>query len=53
VLFRWVRLSVSSKQGDVTLYSPAFLVWGGMGLKRLAPLPGSRGSSRSMNPFNG
>ena len=45
MLFRWGRLSVSSKQGDMTLYQTAFLVLEG-GRKRLAPLPGSRGSSR-------
>jgi hypothetical protein len=51
VLFRWVRLSVSSKQGDVTLCWPASLVRGGIARKRLAPLPGSRCSLR-VNEFS-
>jgi hypothetical protein len=39
VLFWRGRLSVSSKQGDVTLYLPAFRAWGDC-RKRLVALQG-------------
>jgi hypothetical protein len=51
VLFRWVRLSVSSKQGDLTLFSQPLWYGEVWGRKRLAPLPGSRGSLR-VNEFS-
>ena len=45
MLFRRGRLSVSSKQGDVTLFREPFRSWGGFGRKGLARLPGSRDPS--------
>jgi hypothetical protein len=51
VLFWRSRLSVSSKQGDVMLYLPAFRVWEewvGKDWRRFQDH-----SSRSMNSFHG